>query len=475
MKTKDEHEEGKPVVVIGAGPAGLAAAYELAKKNIPVFVLEQDRQIGGLAKTVEYKGYRFDIGGHRFFTRIETVAKLWKDMLGDDFLTRPRMSRILYKGKYFHYPLKPMNVLRNVGLVTSLSVLFSYLWIKLFPIRPEISISDWVSNRFGRRLFHMFFKTYTEKVWGMPCDTISAQWAAQRIKGLSLYTAFMSIFSPKRNQDDGKIRTLISEFHYPRLGPGMMWEAFEKRIESLGGVVSCSTEISGVLHKDGAVYAVRGKQKGRELFMATSHIISTMPLRHMIHALDPPPPPEVIEAADRLRYRDFLTVVVLVDVPDLFSDNWLYIHDESVKVGRIQNFKNWSPEMVPDASKTCLGLEYFCFEGDDLWSMENDKIIELAKEEIARIGLVSPEKIIDGLVVKVPKAYPIYDNGVDDSVATVRGYLNRFKNLQQIGRNGMHKYNNMDHSMLAGILAARNFFSESYDLWSINAEDEYHE
>jgi protoporphyrinogen oxidase len=255
----------------------------------------------------------------------------------------------------------------------------------------------------------------------------------------------------------------------------MMWEAFEKRIESLGGVVSCSTEISGVLHKDGAVYAVRGKQKGRELFMATSHIISTMPLRHMIHALDPPPPPEVIEAADRLRYRDFLTVVVLVDVPDLFSDNWLYIHDESVKVGRIQNFKNWSPEMVPDASKTCLGLEYFCFEGDDLWSMENDKIIELAKEEIARIGLVSPEKIIDGLVVKVPKAYPIYDNGVDDSVATVRGYLNRFKNLQQIGRNGMHKYNNMDHSMLAGILAARNFFSESYDLWSINAEDEYHE
>jgi protoporphyrinogen oxidase len=465
----------RPVVVVGAGPAGLTAAYELVRRGVPVVVLEADRVVGGIARTVEYKGFRFDIGGHRFFTKVGVVSELWHAMLGSDLLTRPRLSRIYYRGRFFDYPLRPLNALGNLGVFTSLGVLASYLWIKLFPIRPEVSFADWVSNRFGRRLFDIFFRTYTEKVWGIPCSRIGAQWAAQRIKGLSLRTAILHMIGRRRAGGPGAIKTLIDEFEYPRLGPGMMWEAFRARVEDTGGRIELGCRVVGLEHDERAVRAVELERAGRRLTQPASHVISTMPLRSLVGALAPAPPRVVLEAAGRLQYRDFVTVALIIDQPDVFPDNWIYIHDDAVKVGRIQNFKNWSPAMVPDPSKTCLGLEYFCFEGDGLWSMADADLVGLATRELARIGLVRADLVIDGAVVRMPKAYPVYDEGFTDALGTVRAYLDGFSNLQAVGRNGMHKYNNQDHSMYTAILAVRNLFGEAHDIWAVNADDEYHE
>jgi protoporphyrinogen oxidase len=465
-----------PVIVIGAGPAGLTAAYELTQRSWPVLVLEADRQVGGIARTVEHRGFRFDIGGHRFFTKIEIVSRLWRSMLGEDFLTRPRVSRIYYHGRFFDYPLRPLNAFRNLGIITSTRVLLSYLWIKLFPVAPEDSFEAWVTNRFGRRLYEMFFRTYTEKVWGIPCHEIGAEWAAQRIRGLSLRTAIVNMFFPERNARGGtRIKTLTNQFEYPRLGPGMMWEAFRERIERAGGRVQLSHRAGRIRHDGTRVQAVEIESDGLRIEQPTARVVSTMPLRELIEALTPAPPQEVVEAAKRLRYRDFLTVAVTIDRAHLFEDNWIYVHDDSVRVGRIQNFKNWSPDMVPSPTKTCLGLEYFCFEGDDLWSMEDDALIELARRELTILGLVEADAISGGTVVRMPKAYPVYDEGFSSALEIIRSYLTRFENLQTIGRNGMHRYNNQDHSMLTAILAVRNLFGERHDLWGVNADEEYHE
>ncbi len=461
-------------VVVGGGPAGLTAAYVLARRGRSPIVLEKDGQVGGIARTVEYKGFRFDIGGHRFFTKVGSVQKLWRKMLGPDMLRRPRLSRIYYNGRFFDYPLKPMNALRGIGIVDAVRVLFSYLWIRVRPIRPEVSLEDWVSNRFGRRLYNIFFKTYTEKVWGIPCNKIGAQWAAQRIKGLSLVTAVWNMLRGNRGGGD-QIKTLIEEFEYPRLGPGMMWEAFAADVDRNGGRVELNSDVVRLRHDGPKITGVDYRKNGVVTEIPAESVLSTMPLRELIAKLDPPAPPAVAAAADRLKYRDFITVALVIDAADLFPDNWIYVHDPQVKLGRIQNFKNWSPEMVPDPQKTCLGLEYFCFEGDGLWTTPDEELVRLGTREVAQIGLLGDGKVIDGTVVRMPKAYPVYDEGYEAAVDEVRKYLVQFSNLEVAGRNGMHKYNNQDHSMVTAILAVDNLAGQHHDTWSVNQDDEYHE
>ena len=463
----------RPILIIGAGPAGLTAARELVELGVPAIVVDQDPQVGGLARTVQYKGFRFDIGGHRFFTKVHSVTNLWREMLGDEFLRRPRLSRIFYRRRFFDYPLKPFNALWNLGILTSISVLLSCLWIKVFPIVPERSFTDWVSNRFGRVLFRIFFKSYTEKVWGIPCDRIAPQWAAQRIKGLSLKTAVLTMLLPSRR--NGNIKSLIEEFEYPRLGPGQMWEAFAQRIEGAGGSIRLSSRVVAVHHDNQRITAVDVEGAGGRYLQPVSHVISTMPVRQLVQQLAPAAPPAVIDAAGSLKYRDFLAVALIIDQREVFPDNWIYVHDERVRVGRIQNFKNWSPDMVPDDRYTCLGLEYFCFDGDALWSSSDADLIALASRELESLGLVRPGLVRDGTVVRAAKAYPVYDEGYQAALDEAKAFLARFENLQLIGRNGMHKYNNQDHSMLTAMLAVRNLFGESHDLWAVNADDEYHE
>jgi protoporphyrinogen oxidase len=467
--------ERAPVVVIGAGPAGLTAALQLAELGVPVLVVEANTRVGGLAQTVEYKGFRFDIGGHRFFTKVPAVRDLWRSMLGPDFLRRPRLSRIFFDGKFFDYPLKPANALLKLGAVRSVAILASYLWVTIRPIRPEVSFEDWVTNRFGRRLFRTFFETYTEKVWGIPCRTISARWAAQRIQGLSLRTALINMLAPWLNRRSGsQVKTLVDEFEYPRLGPGMMWEAFAARIERLGGSVMLNARITALSHDGRAVQGVEIEcADGRRVHQAASNVVSTMALTHLVKSLGPTTSADVQRAVSGLRYRDFIMVAVVVDHPDVFPDNWIYIHDPSVKLGRIQNFKNWSPDMVPNQAQTCLGLEYFCTAADGLSVLSNDQLVELAKTELAAIGLVDPRLIVDATVVRVPKAYPVYDGDYDRSVQAIRAYVEGFANLQTIGRNGTHTYNNQDHSMVMGMLAVRNLMGERHDVWNIDQADEY--
>jgi protoporphyrinogen oxidase len=472
-RPRREHGDGRRVVVVGAGPAGLTAAYQLVARREPTVVLDQDTRVGGIAQTGEYKGFRFDLGGHRFFTKVALVQDLWRTLLGDDLLKRPRLSRIYYRGRFFDYPLKPLNALRNLGVGTSIRVVLSYAWAQLRPVRPEVSFADWVTNRFGRCLYRIFFETYTQKVWGLPCHAIGAQWAAQRIKGLSLFVAVRNMLFPRL--DRGRVKTLIDEFEYPRRGPGQMWEACRDRILEGGGDVQLGSRVERLRHDGARITSVEGTRAGEPFAVAPSAVISSMPMRHLIRALDPPPPPDVIAAADRLRYRDFITVALIVDEPSLFPDNWIYIHDEAVRVGRIQNFKNWSPDMVPDPGKTCLGLEYFCFEGDGLWTMSDEALVSMAAGELTRLGLARRDLIVDGCVARMPKAYPIYDATYAEAVDVLKAYLQRFGNLQLVGRNGMHKYNNQDHSMLTAILAVENLFGAAHDLWAVNADEEYHE
>jgi protoporphyrinogen oxidase len=463
-------------VIIGAGPAGLTAAYELSKLGIPAAVFEADSIVGGISRTETYKGFRFDIGGHRFFTKVEIVEELWHEILTDGFLLRPRLSRIFYAGKFFDYPLKPVQALLGLGIVESIRIGLSYAYAQLFPSHEERSFDQWVSNRFGRRLFEIFFKTYTEKVWGMPCHEISADWAAQRIKNLNLVAAVKHALLGARGQGGQVVTTLIEEFQYPRLGPGMMWERCRDLLEQKGYAVTLGARVVRIRHADERITSLvlRGAD-GREWEERGTHFISSMPIRELVEALDPPAPEEVPAAAARLRYRDFLTVVLIVDEPDLFPDNWIYVHSPEVRLGRIQNFKNWSPEMVPDPAKSSLGLEYFVQEGDEVWAMPDDELIALGQRECAALGLLDPAKVSDGCVLRMRKAYPVYDGDYQDAIAVIRAYLAKFPNLQLVGRNGQHRYNNQDHSMLTAVYAARNLVGAAHDVWEVNVEPDYHE
>jgi protoporphyrinogen oxidase len=467
---QQEQTAEKQVVVIGAGPAGLTAAYELTKHDLRPTVVEKGDKVGGLARTESYKGFHFDMGGHRFFTKAPEVKRMWHEVLGTDFLRRPRLSRIYYKNRFFNYPLKPLNALTGLGVVESVRIVLSYAWWQIFPYKAEDTFEQWVTNRFGRRLFQIFFKSYTEKVWGIPCSELKAEWAAQRIKDLSLKTAIVSMFLKPKNT----IKTLIEEFEYPRLGPGMMWNSVKEQIERRGGTVRMDADVAAITRNNGRIESITVSVNGHREEIPGKQFISSMPLTEFIKKLDPPAPPAVIQAADKIHYRDFLTVCLIVNKPDLFPDNWVYIHDPEVKVGRIQNFKNWSPEMVPDPSKSSLGLEYFCTEGDALWNTPDDELIELGKREVDRIGLASYADIEDGCVCRVPKAYPVYDSDYREYLDTVREFIGGFKNFQTIGRNGLHRYNNQDHAMLTGMFAVRNMvLGEHNDLWSVNADQEY--
>lgn len=465
-------------VIAGAGPAGLTAAYELSRHGRRAEVLEADpTMVGGISRTDVYKGYRFDIGGHRFFSKSQEVNDLWQEILGDQFITRSRLSRIYYDRKFFDYPLRPVDALRKLGPVRAARIVASYFKARALPIRPERSFEDWVVNRFGRVLFDTFFKSYTEKVWGMPTSEISADWAAQRIKGLSLVKAVLSALPVGKGKKGQVIKTLIDSFQYPRLGPGQMWEMARDHIERNGSHVRHDRRVARVEHDGTSVTAfVAVDSDGREHTYRGRHYLSTLPVRGLVRALDPPPPPEVVAAASALKYRDFLTVVLIVDQPETFPDNWIYVHEPSVRLGRVQNFKNWSPDLVPDPSRSSLGLEYFCFEGDDLWTMPDEDLVALGRREIEAIGLVDGRKVVDGCVVRMPKAYPVYDDTYLEHLAVIRRWLARLENLHLAGRNGMHKYNNQDHSMMTALLVARNVLGHGrFDPWCVNTDAEYHE
>ena len=458
-----------PVLVLGAGPAGLTAGYLLAKAGEPVVVLEADEQVGGLAKTVERDGYRFDLGGHRFFTKSFEVEALWHEVLGDEFLLRPRMSRIYWNGRFLDYPLRGTDVIRKLGPVELTRSSASYLRALARRNGGEETFEEWVSNRFGKRLFELFFRSYTEKVWGVPTSEIRAEWAAQRIRGLSFASAVRSAFF---GNGGNRVKSLIEEFHYPRYGPGQMWEAMADRICELGGEVRLGAPVEGI---EGGAAGVTAVHAGGERLEAR-HVISSLPLRTTVALAAPRAPAHVRAAAQGLRYRDFLTVALAIEGGDLFPDNWIYVHDPEARVGRIQNYRSWSPWMVPDAGMASVGLEYFCFEGDGLWSSSDADLVDLAKRELERLGLGRADAVRNGWVVRVPKAYPVYDAEYAERVAAIRAWLEGIPNLQQVGRNGLHRYNNSDHSSLTAMRAVDNLLGGTgHDIWAVNADRAYHE
>ena len=456
--------------VIGAGPAGLTAALEFSKLGVRVDVFEKYTRVGGIARTEQHKGYSFDMGGHRFYSKSSIVTDLWQELMGQDFLLRPRLSRIYYQRKYFSYPPQIFNALYGLGVIESIRVMWSYVWCHVRPYNPVVSFEHWVTNAFGKRLFEIFFKSYTEKVWGIPCSELSSEWAAQRIRGMSIKKVLLNLIDSRRTPT-----SLIEEFHYPRRGPGMMWEKVAELIEGAQGSVQMQQDVIAI-RRDG--FEVKGilmeDADGNQTEHNSSYYVSSMPLPELIRKFDPPAPEPVLEAAKALTHRAFLTVCLVVDHPDLFDDNWIYVHEPGVKVGRIQNYKNWSEDMVPDSTRSSLGLEYFCDEGDELWSMSDADLVALAEAELRQIKLIPEVPILEGYVHRVADAYPVYSNAYRNELDILREFCDQFTNLCTVGRNGLHRYNNQDHSMLTGLFAARMLhLGEHHDLWSINAEQEY--
>jgi protoporphyrinogen oxidase len=467
--------------IIGAGPAGLTAAYFLCEAGWKVTVFEADPEyVGGISRTVNYCGFRFDIGGHRFFSKAKEVEEFWSLILKENLINRPRLSRIYYRGRFYSYPLKAVEALKNLGIVESIACVLSYGKAKAFPVKNPRSFEDWVVNQFGRRLFGIFFKTYTEKVWGMDCKEISADWAAQRIKGLSLASAVKNaLFPPKQSKDKTKvIKTLIDSFRYPRLGPGMMWEECAKRVTEMGGEVRLGRHVQICRNENGEWQVTARGADGQVDRVNADQVISTTGIRELAHMIEPRLSAKALQAADNLRYRDFLTVALIARDRLFLPDNWIYVHDPGVKVGRVQNFKSWSPELVPDPELCCYGLEYFCFEGDGIWAKPDAELIQLASSEMKKLGLLDPKDVQDGCVVRQKKAYPVYD---DAYKANVERFVSEIKEccptLHLIGRNGMHKYNNQDHAMMTAMLTAKNIIAgqQLYDVWEVNQDAEYHE
>ena len=469
MKNSSNNE----VAIIGGGPAGLTAAYELLKLSEAhkVTVYEGGDLVGGIARTETHKGYRFDIGGHRFFTKVPEVEQMWKDVLGDEFITVPRLSRIYYRNKFFSYPLKLTNALAQIGLYESFRILISYLKWKVVPHKKEDTFEQWVINRFGGRLYMHFFKSYTEKVWGIPPSSIQADWAAQRIKDLSLTKVIWNAISGANDTS-----SLIEEFQYPRLGPGQMWERTVEEIEDRGGIVVMQSPIVRISRNGNRVISIdRQTGDGKLETIEADHFINSMAIKDLVLAMDPPPPAPVLAAARKLKYRDFLIVTLVLDHKDPFPDNWIYVHSPGVKVGRIQNFRAWSADMLPNRETASIGMEYFCQEGDGLWTMSDEDLRILAAEELDTLGLADKRCVIDAAVIRQPKAYPVYDEDYQDAVDTLKTWITSLENFQSVGRNGLHRYNNQDHSMLTAMLASQNILGANHDLWSVNVERSYHE
>ncbi len=472
------------ILIVGAGPAGLTAGYLLAKAGRDVRVIERDpHHVGGISRTVDYKGYLFDIGGHRFFSKSREVTALWDEILPHDFIERPRLSRIFYRGKFYSYPLKAFEALRNLGPLTSAACVGSYLLARARPVAEPATFHQWVRNNFGERLFSIFFKAYTEKVWGMSCDEISADWASQRIKGLDLFSALTdalrrSLGLRRGGAGSGAIKTLIESFRYPRRGPGMMWEAAAARMRAMGGRIDMDRGLDTLAwDADRRLWtATTVSAEGERATVTARHVVSSAAIHDLVEALRPAPLSRLHARA--LRYRDFLTVALIARTSRDFPDNWVYIHDPAVHVGRVQNFRSWSPELIPEEGFTCLGLEYFCFEGDGLWTSSDEDLVALAKREIDHIGLISSADVVDACVVRQPKAYPVYDDGYAAKVSAVRLELEHdYPTLHMVGRNGMHRYNNQDHAMMTAMLTVENILAgeRRFDVWQVNEDAEYAE
>lgn len=479
---KPEENTSPHVVIIGAGPAGLTAAYKFAQNDVNCTILEADEIVGGISRTPERDGWKFDIGGHRFFTKVPEVDALWHEILSDDdFLLRPRMSRIYYRGKYYDYPIKVTNALINLGPIEAIRCAFSALWVRIRPIKNQVTLEDYIVANYGRRLYEHFFKTYNEKVWGVPASELSADWGAQRIKGMSIFNAVFEPIKKKfartKKSKSEQITSLIEEFNYPKYGPGMMWERCRDIVVEKGHTIHMETMVTKIEHENGRATVVHSVDAdGNTMKSEADEVISSMPFSHLLQAMDPPPPAEVLQAASDLGYRDFLTVALVVPESAGFPDNWIYIHSPDVKVGRIQNFGQWSPYLVKDG-RTCLGLEYFVFEGDELWNAKDEDLIERGKRELAKLGLVDPLRVESGYVVRQPKAYPVYDDVYTERVAVLNDWIvKNTPNVHPVGRNGMHRYNNQDHSMLTAMLTVENILGQgNHDIWAVNVDEDYHE
>ncbi|WP_171102180.1 NAD(P)/FAD-dependent oxidoreductase [Ruegeria sp. HKCCD7255] len=468
----------RKAIIIGGGPAGLTNAYELLRlePTCKPVVLEGDKLVGGIARTESYKGFRFDIGGHRFFTKIKEIDDIWHEICGKEFITVPRQSRIFYQGKFYDYPLKLTNALYNLGIFESLSVMASFAKWRVFPSKEEDTFDQWVTNRFGKRLFDHFFRSYTEKVWGVPCSEIRADWAAQRIKDLSLTKVVWNAISGANDSS-----SLIEEFQYPRLGPGQMWELMAEHVENKGGEVRMQSYVKRVIRDGMRITGVEVVAQDPETGETRTYIeegdtfFNSMGLRDLIHSMDPPPPAEVVAAADRLKYRDFMIVTLVLDHADPFPDNWIYVHEPEVRVGRIQNFRAWSQDMMADKTKASIGMEYFLNDDEEMWHTDDKELVAMAARELERVGLAPAKSVIDGAIIRQPKAYPVYDAEYMEALEVIQTWLQQLENFETAGRNGLHRYNNQDHSMLSSIYAARNMLGADYDVWNVNVERSYHE
>jgi protoporphyrinogen oxidase len=469
------------IVIIGAGPAGLTAAYQLTKVGQTSTVLEADDVVGGISRTVVRDGWRFDLGGHRFFTKVKPVDDLWHEILHDDeFLLRPRKSRIYYQGKFYDYPLKPLKAVRSLGLVEAVRCGLSCVWVRVRPPKDQSTLEGYIVANYGWRLYGHFFKTYNEKVWAAPASEISADWGAQRIKGMSLFKAvwepLRSRLVGRRKRRSAQVTSLIEEFNYPKYGPGMMWERCRELVEAGGTKVIMETPVTRIRHDQGRAVSVVAESDGVTTEYPADHIISSMPFSLLLKAMDPPVPAEVQQAADALLYRDFLTVALVVPTDKVpWDDTWIYIHSD-VKTMRIQNFGQWSPYMVKDGHNV-LGLEYTVAEGDESWAADDADLIERGKQELQQIGLVDAADVEAGYVVRTPKAYPVYDEDYKANVEVLRSWLvEHAPNVHPIGRYGMHRYNNQDHSMYTAMLTVENIVDGTdHDIWAVNVEEEYHE
>jgi len=468
----------KTALIIGAGPAGLTAGYELAKKGFKVTVLERDSLVGGISRTIKYKGFRFDIGGHRFFSKNKEIEKWWENILHEDFLTRPRLSRWYYRKKFFDYPIKPLELLRVFGVIDSMKIALSYAKAKIKPIIPEISVADWCINNFGHYLAKPFFIDYNQKLWGVHPRHLSKDFTSQRVKGISVMNTLKDALKKSLGVKDNNIKSLIEQFKYPKYGPGMMWEQVTRLIEAKKGKVLKGWKVIKVKHRNGKIISIIAQNKKRKKSFKADYVLSTMPLKELVLALEPLPAEDILGAAKFLSFRDFITVALMINKEKTVPDTWVYTHDEGMKPIRVQIFKNWSPYMVPDG-KSCIGFEYVCNQGDELWNMSKEKLIEQAKADLKRLGFANPDKVFDAEVVRLKEVYPVYLIGYKERVNKIKEYLQRnFKNycLQPIGRGGLHRYNNSDHSMMTALLAVKNILGEgNYDPWNVNTDAEYHE